>query len=69
MVVSNDSTPMIIFSQTCDKDYDRHTYKIHMESGKVISCEWYEQVYAQWFSSLFCKYVEVIDKKQRKGFK
>jgi len=69
MVVSNDSPPMIIFSQTCDKDYDRHTYKIHMESGKVISCEWYEQVYAQWFSSPFCKYVEVIDKKQRKGFK
>lgn len=66
MVVSNDSEGLITFAQTCYKPYDRHKYKIHMESGKVEIVEWYDEVYAKWMQSPFCKYVEVIDRKKRK---
>lgn len=53
------------FAQTCYKPYNRHKYKIHMESGKVEVIEFYDEVYARWMQSPYCKYVEVIDKKSK----
>jgi hypothetical protein len=54
------------FTQTSDKSYDRHKYKLHMESGKVEIVEWYDEVYSRWIQSPYCKSVEVIDRKKRR---
>ena len=36
------------FTNTCEKDYDRHTYKLRLKNGKAIVLQDYEQVRAFW---------------------
>ena len=54
------------FSQTCDKPYDRHKYKVHLSSGKVVNCEWYDEARAVWLQNPYAEYIQVIDRKKRK---
>jgi len=36
------------FTNTCSKDYDRHTYKIHLKDGNFVDLKTYEDVRAFW---------------------
>ncbi len=58
------------FTTYCDKDYDRHTYKIVFNNGKSISFESYEVMRYHWYQwKVSCSHVEVIDTKViAKGF-
>ena len=60
------------FSQTCNKPYDRHHYKIVCKSKSVVLESW-EQVQEYWWNNIAFNpdmIVEVIDKpKTTKGFK
>ena len=51
------------FTQTSDKPYDRHFYRMVLTNGKSIVLEDYEQMRAMWFQydSKFLSHVEVID--------
>jgi hypothetical protein len=59
---------VITFSQTCDKPYDRHKYKLYLTNGTVEQYEYYDEVQAKWFQtpSQFLSHVEVIDRKKRR---
>jgi predicted nucleic acid-binding protein len=51
------------FTTYCDKDYDKHNYRIILTNGKAIVLEDYEVVRAFWYqyrTQVSC--VEVIDK-------
>ncbi len=60
------------FSQTCNKPYDRHYYKMVCKSKSVVLESW-EEVQEYWWNNIALNpdmIVETIDKpKQRKGFK
>lgn len=55
---------MKTFSQTCDKPYDRHHYKLVYTNGREVIYDDYMQVQAVWFqtSKQFLSHVEVINK-------
>ena len=51
------------FTSTCDKDYDRHTYKLVLKNGKALILEDYEMVRQYWYqykTQMEC--VEVLSK-------
>jgi len=61
------------FTQSCDKPYDRHSYKIVLASGESVITDDYMKVMATWFQNpaSFLSHVEIIDKpktRQSKGF-
>ena len=60
------------FSQTCNKPYDRHHYKIVCKNKSVVLESW-EEVQEYWWNNMAFNsdmIVEVIDKpKTTKGFK
>ena len=60
------------FSQTCNKPYDRHHYKMICKSKSVVLESW-EDVQEYWWNNIAFNpdmIVEVIDKpKTTKGFK
>ena len=64
------------FTQTSDKPYDRHQYRVVYHCGD-FGCEYkivdsWEEVQELWWNSIpqFISHVEVLDKKQKsKGFK
>ena len=58
------------FTTYCDKDYDRHTYKIVLNNGKSVAFESYELMRYQWYQwRTNCSHVEVINAKVvGKGF-
>jgi len=59
------------FSQTSDKLYDRHHYKLVYSGGKETIFESWEETQLTWFQhgGNFLSHVEVLDKKQpTKGF-
>ena len=60
-----------IFKQTSDQLYDRHDYKLIYEDGNQVVFDNYEDVQIFWFQrgGNFLSHVEVLDKKQKKGFK
>ncbi len=51
------------FTQTSDKPYDRHFYRIVLTNGKSMVIEDYDQMRAMWFQyeSKYLSHVEVID--------
>ena len=59
------------FKQTCDKPYVRHDYKLVFEDGTESIFDNYEDAQVFWFqrSGKFLSHIEVLDKKQSKGFK
>ena len=60
------------FSQTCNKPYDRHHYKMVCKSKSVVLESW-DEVQEYWWNNIALNpdmIVEVIDKpKTTKGFK
>jgi hypothetical protein len=57
------------FEQTSDLPYDRHTYKVHTQSGSTHIFGDYMEVQALWFQQgKFLSHVEVLD-VNNKGFK
>ena len=51
------------FTKTCDKDYDRHKYKMVLKNQKAIILEDYEMVRAYWWKfKEQMDHVEVMDK-------
>ena len=60
------------FSQTCNKPYDRHHYKMVCKSKSVVLQSW-DEVQEYWWNNIALNpdmIVEVIDKpKTTKGFK
>ena len=56
------------FSQTCNKPYDRHLYKIVCKNKSVVLESW-EEVQEYWWNhrQINPPVIEVLDKK--KGFK
>ena len=60
------------FSQTCNKPYDRHYYKMICKSKSVVLESW-DEVQEYWWNNIALNpdmIVEVIDKpKTTKGFK
>ena len=60
------------FSQTCNKPYDRHHYKMVCKNKSVVLESW-DEVQEYWWNNIALNpdmIVEVIDKpKTTKGFK
>ena len=60
------------FSQTCNKPYDRHHYKMICKNNSVVLSSW-DEVQEYWWNNIALNpdmIVEVIDKpKTTKGFK
>ena len=55
------------FTTYCDKDYDRHTYKLVLNNGKSVTFESYELMRYQWYQYReHASHVIVID--TNKGF-
>ena len=51
------------FTSTCDKDYDRHNYKLVLKNGKAILVEDYETARQYWYQyRAQLETVEVLDK-------
>ena len=69
LIGKNDSR---YFSQTCNKPYDRHYYKMVCKSKSVVLESW-DEVQEYWWNNIALNpdmIVEVIDKpKITKGFK
>lgn len=61
------------FTQTSDKPYTRHHYKLVYVNGNEVVFDNYQDVQSAWWnaSSDFVKYIEVLDipYKKSKGFK
>ena len=58
------------FTETSDKLYDRHTYKVVEKSGKSIDVDNWMEVREMWWNrKVFLSHIEVIDSIQSKGFK
>jgi len=58
------------FTQTSNKLYDRHHYKIISTTGESVKVDnWMKAQEIWWNKKSFLSHIEVIDKKQRaKGF-
>ncbi len=53
----------VVFTSTCDKDYDRHQYKLVLKNGKAIILEDYESARNLWYQySSQMDHIEVLDK-------
>ena len=60
---------MKTFKQTCDKDYDRHIYRVHLSNGTTVDFENYEVMRYHWYQGReHAVSVEVIDVTAGKGF-
>ena len=62
---------MKTFKQTSDEPYLRHHYKLVYSNGQSAIFDNYADVYASWFQTPpdFLSHVEVLDIKEKKGFK
>ena len=47
------------FTSTCNKPYDRHTYKLVLKNGKAVVIEDYELVRATWYQ--YRKQLECVE--------
>ena len=51
------------FTNTCDKDYDRHKYKLVLKNGKAIVFEDYESARNMWYQySSQLERIDVLDR-------
>ena len=58
------------FTETSDKLYDRHTYKIVSKTGETINVDnWLQAREIWWNRKSFLSHIEVLDVKRSKGFK
>jgi len=59
-----------IFKQTSDKPYDRHHYKLVYSNGQEVIYDNYQDAQESWWNtpSDFVSHIEILDKKDKKGF-
>ena len=59
------------FTETSSEPYDRHHYKVIKSTGEHVVVESWEQAQSIWWNSPphFLSHIEVLDKKETKGFK
>ena len=59
------------FNQTCDKPYTRHHYKLVYDDGREVIFDDWEGVQVTWFQrgGNYLSHVEVLDIKEKRGFK
>jgi hypothetical protein len=59
------------FKQTSNEPYDRHDYKVIKSTGEYVVVESWEEAQSIWWNSPphFLSHIEVLDKKEAKGFK
>ena len=59
------------FKQTSNEPYDRHDYKVIKSTGEHVVVESWEEAQSIWWNSPpdFLSHIEVLDKKEAKGFK
>jgi hypothetical protein len=62
---------MKTFKQTSDEPYDKHDYKLVYSNNQSVIFDNYEDLRLAWYNTpeQFRGYVEVLDKKTKKGFK
>jgi len=62
---------METFKQTSDEPYLRHHYKLVYSNGQSVVFDNYTDVQMSWFQtpSEFVSHIEVLDIKEKKGFK
>ena len=46
---SNGGDSLVVFSQTCDKPYDRHHYRINHSNGESVVVGGYELAKHMWY--------------------
>jgi len=58
------------FKQTSDELYDRHRYKLVYSNNQEVIFDNYQDVQEAWWNTPpeFVSHIEVLDKKQKKGF-
>lgn len=58
------------FTLSSNDLYDRHDYKIISKTGESVVVDNWEDAQMTWFQkSVFLSHIEVLDKKESKGFK
>lgn len=58
------------FEQSSYDSYDRHSYKIVSKTNESVVVEDWETAQLTWFQkSAFLSHIEVLDKRESKGFK
>ena len=58
------------FEQSSYESYDRHNYKIVSKTGESVVVDNWETAQLTWFQKNgFLSHIEVLDKKEVKGFK
>ena len=61
---------METFSQTSNEPYNRHNYRLHLKSGKILNFDDYENVQAYWLTYNqvpdYLDLIEVLDKPKEK---
>jgi len=58
-----------VFTTYCDKEYDRHTYRLHWKDGSHTDYEVYEYVRYFWYQHKdMAESVEILDVSRGKGF-
>ena len=59
------------FKQTSNEPYHRHDYKVIKSTGEHVVVESWEEAQSIWWNSPpdFLSHIEVLDKKEAKGFK
>ena len=62
---------METFKQTSDEPYIRHHYKLVYSNGQTVVFDNYTDVQVAWFQTPleFVSHIEVLDVKEKKGFK
>ena len=59
------------FTETSSEPYDRHHYSVVKSTGEQVVVESWEEAQLIWWNSPphFLSRIEVLDKKEAKGFK
>ena len=61
-----------VFETYCDKDYDRHVYKVYLKDGQSVIYESYDLMRYHWYQQReHLSHVEVLDSPKStagKGF-
>jgi len=59
------------FTETSDLSYDRHHYKVFYHDGETKVVESWEEAQLIWWNTApqLLSHIEILDKKEVKGFK
>ena len=61
----------LFFTETSSEPYDRHHYKVTKTNGMSLTVESWEEAQSIWWNTptSFLSHIDVLDKKEVKGFK